>query len=261
MVQSLSHVSSTTCVTVRFGNVLGSNGSVVLRFLEQIKTGGPVTVTHPEMRRYFMLIPEAVQLVLHAAALCEAGALYTLQMGDQVKLVDMARNLIRLSGFVPEEDIPIEFIGLRPGEKLSEELVTGDEALTCSPIPNILRVQAIREPDAATLAADLACLERAAAVDDAEATLALLSKIVPSFRPGETRGGDVPPLAEPHERPARSVRAPRASPTGSDRIFVDRRSEQGDRRAVRRGGRRLPDLIDLDSAGRSVSVSAVGQGT
>lgn len=191
IVQSMSRRSHTSFLTVRFGNVLGSNGSVLLRFQEQIQAGGPVTVTHPAIRRYFMLIPEAVHLILQAASLGEQGAVYILDMGEQIRVLDLARNLIRLSGFVPGEEIPIRFIGLRPGEKLYEELVGEGELTEPSGAKRIFRVRTPDSLDLQSLEERLTMLEAAGHLKNPAWMMGQLRELVPTFRLPESEG--IPP--------------------------------------------------------------------
>jgi FlaA1/EpsC-like NDP-sugar epimerase len=171
---------ATTYVTVRFGNVLGSRGSVTTVFQDQIRRGGPVTVTHAEMTRYFMTIPEAVQLVLQAGAVGRSGALYLLDMGQPVRILDLATDMIRLSGLEPDEDIRVEFTGLRPGEKLHESLTTRDEDIKhASEGLFIVTKPAYFAGDA--LRDVLRHLQQQASTGDAAALLEYLGDVVPAF--------------------------------------------------------------------------------
>lgn len=180
--------NGTRFIVVRFGNVLGSNGSVVPLFQQQIASGGPVTVTHPEITRYFMTIPEAVMLVLQAGAMGRGGELFLLDMGRPVKIADMARNMIRLAGLVPDRDVRIEYIGLRPGEKLYEELLIDGEGIVDTPYEKIKVCSTCKRVDEASLFEGIEHLNLLVKNSgDADAALAILARLVPDFIRG---GGD-----------------------------------------------------------------------
>jgi FlaA1/EpsC-like NDP-sugar epimerase len=136
-------LTDTRFLTVRFGNVLGSVGSVIPLFKKQIEKGGPVTVTHPDVTRYFMTIPEACQLILQAGAMGNGGEIFILDMGTPINITDMARDLIKLSGFEPETDIEIQYTGLRPGEKIKEELITDGEGIVPTSHQKIMVLQGL----------------------------------------------------------------------------------------------------------------------
>ena len=175
-----------TCFSmVRFGNVLGSSGSVVPLFRDQLSHGGPLTVTHPDVTRYFMTIPEAVQLVLQAAAMAQGGEVFVLEMGEPVKILDLARRLVELSGLQvrdaanPDGDIELSFIGLRPGEKLYEELLIGDNP-SATDNPRIMKAHEQFMPWPA-LREQLDLLEQAASAHDEQAIRAVLRTCVHGF--------------------------------------------------------------------------------
>ncbi|HCA04855.1 MAG TPA: polysaccharide biosynthesis protein [Ruminococcaceae bacterium] len=170
----------TEFVTTRFGNVLGSNGSVIPLFRRQIESGSPVTVTHPDIIRYFMTIPEAVSLVLEAGAMAKGGEIFVLDMGAPVKITTLAENLIRMYGKVPYRDVPIVFTGLRPGEKLFEELLMDEEGLQSTENKKIFIGNQI-EIDEETLMAKLDVLRNAAEANDSDKTVELLADLVPTF--------------------------------------------------------------------------------
>jgi len=184
VVHEIDQHSPTQFLMVRFGNVLGSRGSVVPLFKRQIERGGPVTVTHPDATRYCMTIPEAVSLVIQTGALRERGRLFLLDMGQPVRVIDLARNMITLSGLEPDVDIAIQVIGLRPGEKLHEELLTQDEGVQATEVGKVF----VTRPDAIApdvLREQVEALRRAAERSDTEAIREILGRLVPDYRPAQ----------------------------------------------------------------------------
>ncbi|MBQ3355870.1 MAG: polysaccharide biosynthesis protein [Oscillospiraceae bacterium] len=179
IVQMMANASSTKFVAVRFGNVLGSNGSVIPLFKKQIAEGGPVTVTHPDIIRFFMTIPEAVSLVLQAGVYANRGEIFVLDMGEPVKIDDLARNLIRLSGFEPDVDIEVKYTGLRPGEKLYEEMLMNEEGLR-STANNLIHIGKPLDINDIELAQQLVQLEKACEEND-DHIRDMVEKIVPTY--------------------------------------------------------------------------------
>lgn len=200
----------TKFVAVRFGNVLGSRGSVVPLFQEQIRRGGPVTVTHPEMRRYFMVTSEAVLLVLQAGALGQGGEVFVLDMGQPLKIVDLARELIRFHGLEPDRDVPIVFTQPRPGEKLFEDLLLAEEGTTATAHKKIFIARLKPGPEGERLAHYLQELERRANSGSPGEILALLQELVPSYKPA----GRESPLGGPSSGPGEAP-----PPRGSQRLL------------------------------------------
>ena len=168
-------------ITTRFGNVLGSNGSVIPRFAKQIAEGGPVTVTHKDIIRYFMTIPEACSLVLEAGNLGEGGEVFIFNMGDPVKIKDMAEEMIRLSGLEPYKDIDIVYTGLRPGEKLHEELLHTKELVKDTTYNENIMIGCVREYDYNQVANQLERLRQTVNTYDEKAIVKIMKEIVPEF--------------------------------------------------------------------------------
>ncbi|RMH34370.1 MAG: polysaccharide biosynthesis protein [Nitrospirae bacterium] len=190
LIQQMNNLGDTKFAVVRFGNVLGSNGSVVPLFAEQIRRGGPVTVTHPDIKRYFMTIPEAVQLVLQASVLVKGGDIFVLDMGEQIRVSELARNMITLSGLVPDKDIQITYTGLRPGEKLYEELFDQSECVEATSHPKIKRaVRCEGLPD--ELDRMLQHLEATLYTGNVDKVLCILKNLVPNYIRGSSENSGV----------------------------------------------------------------------
>ena len=182
IIQYYNGISQTEFVAVRFGNVLGSNGSVIPLFKKQIAAGGPVTVTHPDIIRYFMTIPEAVSLVIQAGAYAKGGEIFILDMGDPVKIDDLAKNLIRLSGYTLGVDMEIKYTGLRPGEKLYEELLMAEEGLQDTE-NKLIHIGKPIEFEKKDFEKKLEILKETAYDEDAVAIKALVKEFVPTYKP------------------------------------------------------------------------------
>ena len=180
IIQMMNNKSKSEFVAVRFGNVLGSNGSVIPLFKKQIEEGGPVTITHPEIIRYFMTIPEAVQLVIQAGAMAKGGEIFVLDMGEPVKIVDLAKNLITLSGLEPDIDINIEYTGLRPGEKLYEELLMSEEGLSKTDNKKIFIGKPINI-DTNKVEKHLQMLKRVVDIEEVDLIESLMREFVPTY--------------------------------------------------------------------------------
>jgi FlaA1/EpsC-like NDP-sugar epimerase len=185
LVKCAGEGADTRFVSVRFGNVLGSSGSVIPLFMEQIKSRLPITVTHPDMTRYFMSVFEAAQLILQAGAMGEGGEIFILHMGKPVRIADMARDLIRLNGFEPDKDVPIRFIGLRPGEKLHEELITEAEGIVSTHHDKISVIRGIN-CDFTSVNGHIDTLINAAHTFDIRFIKQKLKEIVPEYTPSES---------------------------------------------------------------------------
>jgi FlaA1/EpsC-like NDP-sugar epimerase len=186
VITDLNNQEKTHFVAVRFGNVLGSRGSVIPRFQEQIKKGGPVTITHPDMKRYFMTIPEAVLLVLQAGSMGHGGEVFVLNMGEQAKIYDVACELIRLSGLEPHKDIPIVFTGIRPGEKLFEEVLTAEEGVEPTTHPKIFKARIKKPLSQKTLDGKIEKLKDFAQRQDRAAIIQTFQDLIPTYQPSRS---------------------------------------------------------------------------